>query len=301
MLVHGDNLEVMRGMESESIDLIYADPPFCTGRDFVEFNDKWNHAPKDESKAFRYFFAAVKEMHGAEMHNYLQFMLPRLVEIHRVLKSTGSFYLHVDPTASHYLKVLLDGIFGAGNFRNEIVWHYGKMSNTSDNFPRNHDIILRYSKSSNATFFPIKGGDSEYRNRFKRFLTGNKVLYGSVKHKTDKLITGRARKVSKELGRSLNDSDILYDFDVEFKKQSDVMYVPIIKGNANESTGYPTQKPLALLERIIKASTNEGDIVLDPFCGCATACVAAANLQRKWIGIDINKKAIEIGNKRLQE
>lgn len=224
----------------------------------------------------------------------------RILEMKRLLKPTGSIYLHCDSTAGHYLKLTMDTIFGNKNFRNEIIWHYGKMSNTKDNFPRNHDILLRYTKSDRFTFNPQKGEDSEYRNRFINFLTGNQILYGSVKHKKDKLVTGRISKIEKTLGRTLKDNDVLFDFDKEFKYQSDVIYVPIIKGNAKERLGYPTQKPLALLYKVIQASSNEGDIVFDPFAGCTTTCVAAKKLQREWVAIDISPKAGELIKVRLQ-
>ena len=175
------------------------------------------------------------------------------------------------------------------------------MSNSARNFPKNHDVILRYTKTDDFVFNPQKGAESEYRTRFQRFLTGNQVRYGSVKHKTDKLIHGRIKKIRKNLGRALEDGDILFDFDKEFKTQSDVIYASIIKGNSNERTGYPTQKPLALLEKLIKASSNEGDIVFDPFCGCATACVAAEYLMRNWVGCDISSTAGDLVKLRMQK
>lgn len=234
------------------------------------------------------------------MGAFLCYMGVRLLAMRRVLRDDGSIYLHCDPTASHYLKELMDAVFGSKNFRNEIIWHYGKMSNSKINFPNNHETILRYTKSNCFTFNPIKGGESEYKNRFEKFLTGNKVLYKSVKRKTDKLVLLRIKKIEKELGRKIKDSDVLFDFDEEFKVQSDVIYESILKGNAKERTGYPTQKPLALYERIIKASSNEGDIVLDPFAGCATTCVAAEKLGRQWAGIDIWDRAHEIVIERLR-
>ena len=188
---------------------------------------------------------------------------------------------------------------GGGNFRNELIWTYGKMSNTSRNFPTNHDTILRYTKTDQWTFHKIKGEESEYKTRYKKYVCDNKVTYGAVKWSKDKLIIGRIRKVKKELDRELEDSDILFDFNQEYKTQSDVIYCSIIKGNSEEHTGYPTQKPLALLERIVKASSNEGDIILDPFCGCATALVAAESLGRQWIGIDLSPKAVELIRCRL--
>ena len=167
-----------------------------------------------------------------------------MIEMRRALKPTGSLYLHCDPTASHYIKALLDTIFGNQQFRNEIIWRYGKMSSASKNFPSNHDYILRYSKGTEWTFNPLKGGESEYRARYLKYLTNNQVLYGTVKTSTDKLILGRVRKVQKQLDRPLQDDDVLFDFDREFKVQSDVIYESIIKGNSAERVGYPTQKPV---------------------------------------------------------
>ena len=202
-------------------------------------------------------------------------MAVRLLEMRRLLRDTGSIYLHCDPTASHYLKIVMDCVFGKDQYRNEIVWHYGKMSNPGRNFPRNHDTILRYTKTDSYVFRTVKGAESEYRTRYSRYLTDNRVLYGSVKDSKDKLVLRRIERLTRELARDLDDDDVLSDFDREFKVQSDVIYVPIIKGNSSERIGYPTQKPLELLHKIIESSTNEGDLVLDPFCGCATACIAA--------------------------
>lgn len=235
-------------------------------------------------------FAVIEAVEATASENeaaYLSYMAVRLLECHRVLKSTGTLYVHCDSHANSYLRMLLDAIFEPKSFRNEIVWHYGKMSNTSKNFPANHDTLLRYTKSDSFTFRPIKGAESEYRERFKRHLTGNTVRYGSVKHLTDQLILGRITKRSRELGRPLADQDVLFDFDDEFKVQSDVIYVPIIKGNARERTGYATQKPLALYERIIESSSQPGQVVLDVFAGCATTAVAAEKLNRQWVACDM--------------
>lgn len=310
----------MQGMNSNCIDLIYLDPPFNSNRVYeapigskaagAAFRDMWTPSDLDEkehqalmtrSMATYKVIEAVKQTHGKSMMSYLIFMANRLLEMHRVLRDTGTIYLHCDTTAGHYLKILMDSIFKPTNFRNELVWHYGKMSNSSKNFPANHDTIFRYSKTESYIFNPIKGDESEYKTRFSRFLTGNKVLYGRVKHLTDKLIAMRVRKVSKKLGRDLEDLDTLYDFDKEFKVQSDVIYVPIIKGNSAERTGYPTQKPLALIEKIIRASSNEGDMVFDPFCGCATTLVAASRLRRKWVGCDLSDLTIKLVTARIRE
>ena len=186
-------------------------------------------------------------------------MAIRLLEMHRVLKDTGSIYLHCDPTMSHYLKLLLDCVFGEKNFRNEIVWGYKWGGhNTKKMFARKHDLIFFYSKRDHYVF--NYEACKEYES-----ISGWK---------------------SNEEGRLLKD----WWWDV-----------PSLNTQAKERTGYPTQKPLALLERIIQASSNEGDLILDPFCGCATTCIAAERLRRKWIGIDVSIKAYELVQKRLRK
>ena len=317
----GDNLPLLRKIDSNSIDLIYLDPPFNSKKQWsaspgskavdATFKDTWTLSDIDISDIERMtendselavLINVIGNVNGKGKGNksYLLMMALRLIEMHRILKDTGSIYLHCDPTMSHSLKLVMDSIFGLDNFRNEIIWHYGKMSNSSRNFPKNHDVILRYTKTDDFVFNPQKEVESEYRTRLRRFLLGNQVRYGSVKHKTDKLIHGRIRKIQKNLGRALEDSDILFDFDKEFKNQSDVIYASIVKGNSKERTGYPTQKPLALLKRIIKASTNPGDVVLDPFCGSGTTLLAAHEYNRLWIGIDISEKALELAHMRFE-
>jgi site-specific DNA-methyltransferase (adenine-specific) len=192
-----------------------------------------------------------------------------MIEMHRILKDTGSLYLHCDPTASHYLKILLDKIFGKNNFRNEIVWHYSSGGVSKRHFSRKHDIILFYSKSL-------------------------KYFFDSYKIKID--------RTEKSLKRASNPTGARYNINKsETKFAEDVFQIQYINPMSKERTGYPTQKPLALLNRIILASSNEGDIVMDPFCGCATTCVAAQQLGRKWIGIDIEKQAVSLVMERLSE
>ena len=314
----GDNLDIMRGMNSASVDLTYLDPPFNSSRNYsapadstaagASFQDTWtpsdlDPAWRDEAAlrkpALRTVFDVAVQAHGVSMESYLVMMAVRLLEMRRLLRDTGSVYLHCDPTASHYLKLVMDCVFGKDQYRNEIVWHYGKMSNPGRNFPRNHDIILRYTNTDGYVFRTVKGAESEYRTRYARYLTGNRVLYGSVRDSRDKLILRRVERLAGQLGRDLDDGDVLFDFDREFKVQSDVMYVPIIKGNSSERIGYPTQKPLELLRKIIESSTNEGDMVLDPFAGGATACVASEQLGREWAGIDISPLAAKVVEQRL--
>ncbi|MCY4039018.1 MAG: DNA methyltransferase [Hyphomicrobiales bacterium] len=310
----------MRGMNSGCVDLIYLDPPFNSNTNYAapigskaagaEFKDTWTLDDIDEEwidliaekkenrKLYRVLMSAMTDSDKS----YLVYMSVRLLEMKRILKPNGTIYLHCDPTMSHYLKLVMDAIFGRGNFRNEVIWHYGKMSNSSKNFPANHDVILRYSKTDDYKFNPIKEADSEYRNRFKNFLDAyNRITWGAVKHKTDKLVTLRAKKIQKELGRELEDPDVLFDFDKEFKIQSDVIYCSIIKGNSKEKLDYPTQKPQALLEKIIMASSNPGDVVFDPFCGCATTLATADLLNRNWVGIDISPEAARLIKIRIED
>ena len=293
----GDNLDILRGMNSESVDLSYLDPPFNSNRNYAApvgsqaagaaFKDTWTLSDldvawmgliADEQPAMYQVLQAAGLTHGKGMQSYLCMMGVRLLEMRRVLKDTGSIYLHCDPTASHYLKLLMDSVFGDGNFRNEIVWHYRRWTSPSNRFQRLHDSILFYAKAAT--------------NHFNRILTP--YTEGSVRRKKQGVLHRFKRGEEPVL---VSNREIKRDGVPE----NDVWQIPFIAPSAKERIGYPTQKPLALLERIIKASSNEGDMVLDPFCGCATACVAAENLGRQWIGIDLSPKAVELVNMRLQQ
>ena len=280
ILYIGDNLPIMMGMESAMVDLVYADPPFNTntfrrGRtEQHSFNDTWSDVKVDFAHAmnlkFRYpemwrMIVLVEKMHSYAMHSYLAFMAPRLVQMHRLLKPTGSLYLHCDPNANYYLRLLLDCIFGRKNFLNEIVWSYKTGGVSKRWFGRKHDTIWLYSKSNRYKFFLQKE---------KSYLTHKYGFKNIVLHEDS---AGVYREVI----------------------MRDVWDIAALRGNQPETTGYSTQKPLLLLERIIKASSGEGDLVMDPFCGCATACVAAGSLNRRWIGIDENTDAPQILRDRL--
>ena len=240
------------------IDLIYIDPPFATGADFTyksEIGESGHSLVKEQSiieeKAYR-------DTWHEGTSSYLVMIRDRLELIRELLAKDGTVYVHCDSTVNYLLRSVMDEIFGKSNFRNELVWRYGKMSNVKKKFPANHDTILRYSKSDLFVFNPIKEEDSEYKNRFVRYLTDNRVLYGTVKTSKDKLITGRISKVRRQLKRELCDDDILFDFDSEYKVQDDVFTkISIVKGNSHENLGYPTQKPLALIERLVKASSKK--------------------------------------------
>ncbi|WP_306699756.1 DNA methyltransferase [Thioalkalivibrio sp. HK1] len=275
---------------------MYLDPPFNSKRDYAApigseaagaaFKDTWTLSDIDEAwiDILRDKYPRIREfLRWAPESNsdksYLVYLAMRLIECHRVLASTGSLYLHCDPTMSHYLKILLDKIFGKDNFRNEIVWCYSTSGRSKKKFAAKHDIILFYSKSENYRFeYSLKISqkylDSHYRQTDEN---GRRCRI--------RVDAGKVRIYYPEEGMTCNDwwTDI-----------------PYVNSQAKERTGYPTQKPLALLSRIIKASSQEGDIVLDPFAGCATTCVAAEGLYRRWIGIDISEKAVELVKRRIK-
>lgn len=361
-LYYGDNLEILRKyIADESVDLIYLDPPFNSQRAYnVIFQDKTGKAAAAQIQAFedtwtwtdetqtafdeimqgRYpaelkdMIKAFKEFMGpSNLMAYLTMMAIRLVELRRVLKNTGSLYLHCDPTASHYLKILLDQIFGMENFENEITWK--RTTTKSDfrqgaiNWPRIHDTMLHYRKDHitggifNQQFTPYS---QKYIDDFYRFhddkgraYTLDKLtapgsgtrghpkyeLMGIVRHwvygkeKMQQLIA-EGRIIQTKPGTVPRFKRYLDE--VQGIAIGDIWEdIPPIGAQAKERLGYPTQKPLALLERIIQASSNEGDIVLDPFCGCGTAVVAAEKLGRKWIGIDITHLAIALIKKRMSD
>ena len=297
-----DNLEVVCGINSNSIDLIYLDPPFnkkkvftaptgsaASGASFSDiFREKdikedWLQTIKEDNERLYNFLSGVKNIDGKKSYNfcYIVYMAIRLIECYRILKETGSVYLHCDLTMSHYLKITLDCIFGESNFRNEIIWYYFKPHSSKNNYPKNYDNIFFYTKGQNY-YFDISACFFEYDTKaIKRY---DHIDTDGTKYKMYNNKDGTVRKSYMKEG-----------------KPDNVLKIPFVQGTSKERTGYPTQKPIALLERIIKASSNEGDIVLDPFCGCATTCIAAEKLNRKWIGIDVSIKAYEIVKERIQK
>lgn len=310
-----DDLEVLKGINSECVDLIYLDPPFNKNKDFTapigskaegaSFKDIFG---KDDIKAEWLYELAAKHRPIAALINavrlgsssrsnwcYLAYMAMRLIECHRVLKDSGSLYLHCDPTMSHHLKLLLDCIFSEGNFINEIIWHYGKWSNASRNFQKNHDTILLYSKSSSYTFNSIyvarQQDHAYYTNTTK---SGKQLLIYKPEEVAQTTID---RYKAKGYAVVTVDKPGVLEHDVfSYLRDSSINF---LNSQAKERTGYPTQKPLALLERLIETSSNKGDLVLDPFCGCATTCVAAEGLERQWIGIDVSEQAYMLVKSRL--
>ena len=287
-----DNLPVLRGLDSDSIDLITTDPPFNkgvpaftgttkAGQD-VEFKDVWNwdedvHVNwiNDLRQRHPSLFNVIHYANAAagnDMGAFLCWMAVRVLEMHRVLKDTGSMYLHCDPTASHYLKAMMDAIFGRKNFRNEIVWRIGWVSGFKTQkrgWIRNHDTILYYLKSPDAA--------SSFNKEYLPYPEG-------YVRRDGKRPTGKGIPLEDTWNCS----------------SADVLDSIMIKSFSQEKTGYPTQKPLALYKRMIAASSNPGDMVLDPFVGCATTCVAAEQLGRQWIGIDIREESGDVILDRLQ-
>ncbi len=301
-LYYGDNLEVLRKyIADESVDLIYLDPPFNSKADYnvlfkeptgepsqaqiTAFEDTW-HWTEETERTFQEIVETapgqVVDMMLAfrnfikrnDMMAHLTMMCARLLELKRVLKPTGSIYLHCDPTTSHYLKVLMDTIFGHKNFRNEIVWCYTGGGRSKRYFAKKHDIILFYTKSDDYNFYP----------------EAIRIPYGlDISKRKSPWAWGKHEGVEKS-----------YQPHPEGKIPEDWWPIPPINSQARERLGYPTQKPESLLERFILASSKEGDVVLDPFCGCGTTVAIAQRLGRAWIGIDITHLAINLIKWRLK-
>ena len=366
-LYFGDNLEILRNnIADNSVDLIYLDPPFNSNADYnvlfneksgrrsaaqiTAFKDTWhwvhkdneseralwdvvNHAPRRASKLLE---AMYDFLGGSDMMAYLTMMAPRLIELHRVLKDTGSIYLHCDPTASHYLKLLMDSVFGPENYKNEITWQRTESHNTAGRYGNISDIILFYSKGGSPTW---NGGFHSYANADGNFSEQQLKRYRHVDeagrmYRLDDLTAPRPDSNSgkfewrgtmpspsrgwgyrkeqleewwaegrihlKRDGTPRMDGLKVY-LDESHGKPLQNIWVDIsrIPNTSSERLGYPTQKPEALLERIVNASSDEGDVVLAPFCGCGTAVAAAERLNRRWIGIDITHIAITLIRHRL--
>ena len=292
-----DNLYILRGMNSDCVDLIYLDPPFNSNNNYkkplpikdeeivASFKDVWKHTDIDESlhqelqenePCLYEIIKGVETAHSDKMFSYLIYMAIRLIEMERVLKPTGSIYLHCDPTASHYLKIVMDCIFDRKNFRNEIVWCYRGGGVPRKDFAKKHDIILRYSKSQELTFNvdDVRVPYSEESQERLRY-------------------TARAFR-----GERTYDT---YTMNEAGKHPEDWWVMQPLMPSEKERVGYPTQKPLKLMDRIIKASSNEGDLVLDPFCGCTTTLIAAEKLNRKWVGIDASPFAKYFVKHRMEK
>lgn len=358
LLFYGDNLDVLRRhVKDESVDLVYLDPPFKSEQNYnVLFADqdgtrspaqirvfedtwRWDQAAaaayhevvegggkvSEVMQAFRLFLG------DNDMLAYLSMMAPRLVELRRVMKSTASIYLHCDPTASHYLKLLLDAVYGPGNFRNEIVWKrsdaHSDAKQGAKHYGRLHDVILYYSKGGepkfNQLYNPLPESTAEKWYRYVEPETGRRYNKadmtgpgGAAKgnpHYEWKGITRYWRYSRENMERLEAEGRIVYSksgmpYQKRYLDESKGVAVQdwwddiqMLRGisQSGERLGFPTQKPLTLLERIIQSSSNKGDVVLDPFCGCGTTIAAAQHLGRSWIGIDITHLAISLIKTRL--
>ncbi|MDO4857124.1 MAG: site-specific DNA-methyltransferase [Thermoguttaceae bacterium] len=259
----------MRGLADNSIDLIYLDPPF--------FSQQQQALGSREGDSF------VFEDRWSSLDVYLTYMKERLQECFRLLAPTGSLFLHCDSSASHYLRVLLDEIFGRKNFRSEIIWHYKRWSNSKKGLMNSHQTIFFYSKTEDFTFHRIY---TEY----------------SPTTNLDQILQDRCRDGSgKVMYKKDSEGNILSTSEKKGVPLSDVWEIPYLNPKAKERTGFPTQKPILLLERILEIASNPGDCVLDPFCGSGTALVAAKLMQRRFIGMDVLPKAIQLAEKRLQD
>jgi site-specific DNA-methyltransferase (adenine-specific) len=361
-LFYGDNLLILRDyIADETVDLVYLDPPFNSNRSYnvlfkeesgqdseaqiTAFEDSWHWTASTEqayqelvttsNASVGSMISALRQSIGTnQMMAYLVMMAIRLVELHRVLKPTGSLYLHCDPTASHYLKIVLDTIFGPQNYRNEISWRRSQTrSSISKIYRRAHDVILFYSKSD----------DYQFELQYKDLSEASMKLYSAedehgAYQAVPLLVSGRRNgttgKVWRDIDPNIHGKEGMHwvttpDKLEEYDRQGLVLWpkkeggaprlkyylkdspgvplsdfwddIDLISSSSTESLGYPTQKPLALLERIIPASSNPGDVVLDPFCGCGTAVAASQQLDRRWIGIDITHLSIALMKYRMKD
>ncbi|MFA6019898.1 MAG: DNA methyltransferase [Rhodospirillales bacterium] len=354
-LYYGDNLKVLREViAEESIDLIYLDPPFNSQADYnvlfksssgkgtaaqIEaFKDTWSWGEEAElaySEVLASSNTQVAEMLSSmrsflgenDMMAYLAMMAVRLLELHRVLKTTGSLYLHCDPTASHYLKILLDAVFGIEFFRNEITWlRSAPKGHAFTRFPSAHDILFFYSKGKDITWNPqfVPHREEYIKSHYNRFEEGTgrryqldnclnpnpdrpNLTYEWNGHYRVWRWTREKMQAMHEAGRLAYTSSGM----PRYKRYLDEMSgtpitsvwtdIPPINSQAQERLGYPTQKPVALLERILSASSNVGDVVLDPFCGCGTTVHAAQKMGRNWVGIDVTHLAVSLIERRLKD
>lgn len=263
---NGDNLDILNKIESNSIQMVYCDPPFYTQKSHklynnqnkkYEFEDTWN-----------------------SLEEYLEFIKFRFIELKRILKTDGLIFIHCDKSASHYIRVLLDEVFGYNNFQSEIIWRYKRWSNSKKGLLNNHQNIYMYSKTKNFKFNTIL---EEY----------------SASTNVDQILQNRERINNKTVYQLDKEGNTVLSKPKKGVPLSDVWEIPFLNPKAKERVGYPTQKPIILLERIIEISTDKNDIVLDPFCGSGTTLVASKILGRKYIGIDISDDAIELTKNRL--
>ena len=354
-IFESDNLYVLRGLDADTIDLIYLDPPFNSNRIFeasieskaagAAFKDSWT--PNDLDSAWHgelaekvpnlyHAISTAEFTHGKSMKAYLIMMGIRMLEMYRILKPTGTLYLHCDDNASHYLKMMMDGIFGRENFRNEIVWQRAVTSkgNLKKGLARDSDLILRYAKSNDFVWNPdavtipydMEDLDEKTKRQYYYVEPGTRRLVSHTSitaqtqdpdsHLTYEVmgITRTWRWAESRMSKEIKAGRVVQTrpgnvprykryLDEQKGKTLNNIWVdiPNLTARNKERIGYPTQKPIALLERIICASSNPGDMVLDPFCGCATTCIAAERLQRHWMGIDLSPESFKLAKLRLEQ
>lgn len=303
-LYHGDNLLVLRGINANTIDLIATDPPFNKGKDFHatpnslasgarfqdrwtwdEIEDEWVDKLKDDFPDVYHVVQGSRKSYGDDMGAFLCFMAVRLLEMKRILKPTGTIYLHCDPTASHYLKELMDAVFGKNNFIDEVIWFKGyRGTPRKRRFQQEHETLFSYSKNKDKHTW------NEIRGKYK---DESLARYNKIDENGDRYALVKRKRM---------DGTVYYGKTYpKGKLQGDVIEVPVLAATAKERTGYPTQKPIELYKRIIEASSNKDDVVLDPFCGCATTLIAAEMLERQWVGIDLWDEAHKVVWDRLKE
>ena len=266
----GNCKEVLKSIESNSVDLVYMDPPFFTQKE---------HSLLNRDNTMEYSFSDK----WSNLDEYLNFIKDVLIESRRILKNTGSLFLHCDKTASHYLRIKLDEIFGFDKFQSEIIWNYKRWSNSRKGLLCGHQTIFFYSKTN----------DFKYNTIYTDYSPTTNI---------DQILQERERDENgKSIYKKSEDGNIVLGKEKNGVPLSDVWEIPYLNPKAKERVGYPTQKPVLLLNQIIKISTDENDIVLDPFCGSGTTCVSAKSLKRNYIGIDISEEAIKLTENRLKE
>lgn len=269
-ILEGHCLEKFKEIESNRIDLVYFDPPFFTQK-------KHSLTNRDNSKIYQF------DDKYESLSDYLLLIENTLIESKRVLKTTGSIFLHCDKTASHHIRIILEKVFGQENFQNEIIWSYKRWSNAKKGLLNSHQVIFFYSKTADFKFNTLYTDYSATTN-------------------LDQILQDRERNANgKSVYKRDSDGNAIMGKEKKGVPLSDVWEIPYLNPKARERTGYPTQKPVLLLNQIINIVTQEGDLVLDPFCGSGTTCVSAKLLKRNYIGIDISEDAVELANSRLEE
>lgn len=336
-IYRGDNLEIMRAMPDGFVDLCYIDPPFFTQRDYKNiWGDKesvldWESAKLDGFFDTKDFFEKHVQNGEKGLKAYLEWLRPRIFEIHRILKDDGVFFLHLDYHAVHYAKIICDDIFKYKNFRNEIIWKrtVGGSNTSKNQFGNTSDTILFYSKSNKWHFeMQYEEYDESYIKSHYSNIDENGRHYQldnltAPNHNPNTIYEYKGYKPPKngwrwtlEKMKEMDKKGYVHFPDDKTKRLRQIRYldeqpgvplsnlwidIPPVNSQAKEDTGWPTQKPVALLERIIKSASKEGDLIFDCFAGCGTSMHAAHKLKRKWVGIDLSPRAMQVNKKRLEE